>query len=74
MRTFNIEHINPAHVFRVYKDGNDLVIWSVTNDTCTYPNLTKEEMDTLIRSLKEHFNSKRFGLEVYNGLDEAKNH
>ena len=73
MRTFNLDDIKPQDVYRVYKNGNDLVILYVMCHKTVFPNLTQEEMDVLIKRLQEKFSKERIILEVYENEYEAKN-
>ena len=74
LRTFNISHVQPKHIYRIYKEGNDLVIITVDNRETRYCDLTEEERDTLISQIKQKGREARYNLEVYNGFYEAKNH
>lgn len=73
MRIFNLDDIKPQDVYRVYKNGNDLVILYVMCHITVFPNLTQEEMDVLIKRLQEKFSKERIILEVYENEYEAKN-
>lgn len=73
MRIFNLDDIKPQDVYRVYKNGNNLVILYVMCHTTVFPNLTPEEMDVLIKRLQEKFSKERIILEVYENEYEAKN-
>lgn len=73
MRIFNLDDVKPQDVYRVYKNGNDLVILYVMYHTTIFPNLTQEEMDNLIKRLQEKFSKERIVLEVYENEYEAKN-
>lgn len=74
MRIFNLDDVKPQDVYRVYKNGNDLVILYVMYHTTVFPNLTQEEMNDLIKGLQERFSKERIILEVYENEYEAKNH
>lgn len=74
MRQFNLNYLQIPHIYRVYKENNDLVISFVANRETRYIDLTTEEMERLINAIKEKGRSMRYNVEVYNGLDEAKNH
>lgn len=74
MRTFNISHIEPTNVYRIYKENNDLVILTVDNRETRYCDLTEDERDNLISQIKQKGRDVRYNLEVYNGEYEAKNH
>lgn len=74
MRTFNISHIEPTNVYRIYKENNDLVILTVDNRETRYCDLTEDERDKLISQIKQKGRDVRYNLEVYNGEYEAKNH
>lgn len=74
MRQFNIDFIQPEHIYRIYKENNDLVILSVNQRETRFTNLTEEEMKTLVTDLKILGRAKRYNLEVYNGRYEAENH
>lgn len=73
MRIFNLDDVKPQDVYRVYKNGNDLVILYVMRHTTVFPNLTQEEMNILIKGLQEKFSKERIILEVYENEHEAKN-
>ena len=74
MRQFNIDFIQPEHIYRIYKENNDLVVLSVNKRETRFTNLTDEEMKTLIVDLKMLGRAKRYNLEVYNDRYEAENH
>lgn len=74
MRQFNIDFIQPEHIYRIYKENNDLVILSVNQRETRFTNLTEEEMKTLVADLKMLGRTKCYNLEVYNGRYEAENH
>ena len=74
MRQFNIDFIRPEHIYRIYKDNNDLVILSVDNRETRFTNLTEEEMRTMVSEIKALGIAKRYNLEVYNDRYEAENH
>jgi len=74
MRQFNIDFIQPEHIYRIYKENNDLVVLSVNKRETRFTNLTDEEMKTLIADLKMLGRAKRYNLEVYNDRYEAENH
>lgn len=74
MRQFNIDFIRPEHIYRIYKENNDLVILSVNQRETRFTNLTDGEMKTLIADLKMLGRAQRYNLEVYNDRYEAENH
>ena len=74
MRQFNIDFIKPEHVYRIYKDNNDLVVLGADNREIRFANLTEEEMKTIVREIKSLGRAKRYNLEVYNDRYEAENH
>ena len=74
MRQFNIDFIQPEHIYRIYKENNDLVILSVNQRETRFTNLTEEEMKTLVADLKMLGRTKCYNLEVYNDRHEAENH
>lgn len=74
MRQFNIDFIKPEHVYRIYKENNDLVILSVDRRETRFTNLTEEEMKTIVGEIKSLGIAKRYNLEVYNDRYEAENH
>ena len=74
MRTFSLDTIKVVDIDRVYKDKKDLVILYVNKQEIHYKDLSNEEMEYLIKELKDKSKNKGMFLEVYNGLNEAKNH
>lgn len=74
MRTFSLDTIKVVDIDRVYKDKKDLVILYVNKQEIHYKDLSNEEIECLIKELKDKSKNKGMFLEVYNGLDEAKNH
>lgn len=74
MRTFSLDTIKVVDIDRVYKDKKDLVILYVNKQEIHYKDLSNEEMEYLIKELKNKSKNKGMFLEVYNGLNEAKNH
>lgn len=74
MIQFNIDFIKPEHVYRIYKDINDLVVLSVDRRETRFTNLTEEEMKTIVGEIKALGIARRYNLEVYNDRYEAENH
>lgn len=74
MRQFNIDFIKPEHIYRIYKDNNDLVVLSADDVEIRFANLTEEEMKTIVSEIKSLGRAKRYNLEVYNDRYEAENH
>jgi len=52
MRQFNIDFIQPEHIYRIYKENNDLVVLSVNKRETRFTNLTDEEKEKLTKGLQ----------------------
>lgn len=62
----------PQEIFSMYTDDLKLNILYVNKKVSTISCKTKEELNALIKHIKDEAKKHLINLEVYNGLDEAK--
>ena len=70
----NLSNLDYSKIYRIYKDGDDIVIWFVNDERIRYQDLSEEERNNLCESTITEAKKKGYALEVHDGLYEAKNY
>lgn len=69
-----INNIDYSKIFRVYTEGEQLILWLVDDGRIVFDGLTTENMNAMREMIVSSALESRYYLEVYNGLNEAKSH
>lgn len=70
----NLSNLDYSKIYRIYKDGDDIVIWFVNDERIRYQDLSEEEREQLCGNVIAEALKHKYALEVHDGLYEAKNY